>query len=101
MPVCPQCLETSEVCIHVPDRMSAMNSISDKIYFCPGGFGIVVGLATFGYKILKVLGVDAVRISNSRGFSAELGTAITVVLASRLGASTALHTGFLFPLPHP
>ena len=52
-----------------------------------GGAGIVLGLATFGYKILRVLGVDAVKISNSRGFCAELATAITVVLASRVGVS--------------
>ena len=53
----------------------------------------MVGLATFGYKILRVLGVDAVKISNSRGFSAELGTAITVVLASRLGERMGLAQG--------
>ena len=51
-----------------------------------GGAGIVAGLAILGYKILRVLGVDAVKISNSRGFCAELATAITVVLASRVGA---------------
>ena len=45
----------------------------------------MVGLALMGYKILKVLGVDAVKLTNTRGFCAELATAITVVMASRVG----------------
>ena len=50
-----------------------------------GGVGIVVGLATYGYLIMRVLGVKVVKLSNARGFCAELSTAITVVLASRFG----------------
>ena len=51
-----------------------------------GGAGIVVGLATYGYKIMRVLGVKAVKVTNARGFCLELSTAITVVIASRYGA---------------
>ena len=50
-----------------------------------GGAGIVLGLATYGYLIMRVLGVKVVKMSNARGFCAELSTAITVVLASRFG----------------
>ncbi|KAK9815735.1 hypothetical protein WJX72_008727 [[Myrmecia] bisecta] len=50
-----------------------------------GGAGIVVGLATYGYKIMRVLGVKSVKITNSRGFCLELATAMTVILASRYG----------------
>lgn len=50
-----------------------------------GGAGIVLGLATYGYLIMRVLGVKVVKLSNARGFCAELSTAITVVLASRFG----------------
>lgn len=32
-----------------------------------GGAGIVLGLATFGYKIMRVLGVKMTRLTNSRG----------------------------------
>ena len=51
-----------------------------------GGAGIVAGLSTYGYKIMRVLGVKAVKLTNARGFCVELSTAITVVIASRYGA---------------
>jgi phosphate/sulfate permease len=50
-----------------------------------GGAGIVFGLSTYGYKIMKVFGVKSVKLTNSRGFCLELATAITVVVASRYG----------------
>ncbi|KAL3158523.1 hypothetical protein ABBQ38_010750 [Trebouxia sp. C0009 RCD-2024] len=50
-----------------------------------GGGGIVAGLALFGYKIMRVIGVKAAKLSNSRGFCCELSTAIVVMVASRYG----------------
>ena len=50
-----------------------------------GGAGIVAGLTTYGYKIMAVLAVKSVKLTNSRGFCVELATAMTVVLASRYG----------------
>lgn len=52
---------------------------------CIGGAGIVLGLATYGYKIMSVLAVKSVKLTNSRGFCVELASALTVVLASRFG----------------
>jgi hypothetical protein len=46
---------------------------------------IVIGLATYGYNIMKVLGNKITLHSPSRGFSMELGAAITVILASQYG----------------
>ncbi|GAA5913923.1 Pho89p [Sporobolomyces salmoneus] len=46
---------------------------------------IVLGLATYGYNIMKVLGNRITLNSPSRGFSMELGAAITVILASQYG----------------
>ncbi len=37
-----------------------------------GGAGIVFGLATYGYKIMRVLGVKMVKLTNSRGFIVEM-----------------------------
>ncbi len=31
-----------------------------------GGIGLVLGLATYGYKIIRALGVKVTRITNSR-----------------------------------
>ncbi|GAA5979846.1 hypothetical protein JCM11641_002713 [Rhodosporidiobolus odoratus] len=50
-----------------------------------GGAFIVIGLATYGYNIMKVLGNKITLHSPSRGFSMELGAAITVIIASQYG----------------
>ena len=51
-----------------------------------GGIGIVVGLATFGYKVIATVGKNITELTPSRGFSAEIGAATTVVLATYTGA---------------
>ncbi len=50
-----------------------------------GGGGIVVGLATYGFKVIATVGRKITELTPSRGFAAELGAASTVVLASGLG----------------
>lgn len=50
-----------------------------------GGLGIVVGLATWGYKVIATIGQHITEITPTRGFSAEFGAASTVLVASRLG----------------
>lgn len=50
-----------------------------------GGIGIVVGLATWGWRVIETIGNKITELSPSRGFSAEFGTALTVLIASRLG----------------
>ncbi len=50
-----------------------------------GGVGIVVGLATYGYKIMATIGKKITELTPSRGFSAEFAAATTIVVASKLG----------------
>jgi PiT family inorganic phosphate transporter len=50
-----------------------------------GGIGIVVGLATFGYKVIATVGKKITELTPSRGFAAEIAAAGTVVLASFTG----------------
>jgi len=50
-----------------------------------GGAGIVVGLATYGVKVMATIGKKITELTPSRGFAAELGAAATVVLASGTG----------------
>jgi PiT family inorganic phosphate transporter len=50
-----------------------------------GGVGIVFGLATWGYRVMETVGRKITELTPSRGFSAELAAALTIVLASRLG----------------
>jgi PiT family inorganic phosphate transporter len=50
-----------------------------------GGVGIVVGLATFGVRVIATVGHKITQLTPSRGFAAELAAATTIVLASGLG----------------
>lgn len=50
-----------------------------------GGLGIVLGLATWGYRVMETVGRRITELTPSRGFAAELAAALTIVLASRLG----------------
>ncbi len=50
-----------------------------------GGGGIVIGLATYGFKVIATIGRKITHLTPSRGFAAELGAATTVVVASGTG----------------
>ncbi len=50
-----------------------------------GAVGIVVGLATYGYKIMATVGKKITELTPSRGFAAEFAAATTIVVASKLG----------------
>ncbi|MBF0370834.1 MAG: inorganic phosphate transporter [Magnetococcales bacterium] len=50
-----------------------------------GGAGIVVGLATMGYKVMQTIGTKITELTPTRGYCATLAAATTVVLASRTG----------------
>ena len=50
-----------------------------------GGIGIVIGLATWGYRVMETIGKKITELTPSRGFAAELAAATTIVVASRLG----------------
>ena len=50
-----------------------------------GGFGIVSGLAIWGYRVIATIGRNITELTPSRGFAAELAAATTVVIASGTG----------------
>jgi len=50
-----------------------------------GAFGIVIGLALFGYKVIISIGYRLTKLSPSRGFAIQLSTSFVVVIASYLG----------------
>lgn len=59
---------------HVPVWLLAM-----------GGVGIVVGLATWGWRVMETIGRKITELTPTRGFSAEFGAAITILVASKFG----------------
>jgi len=52
---------------------------------CLGGLGIVGGLAVQGKKVIGTIGDNIFALVPSTGFCAEISTAATILLASRIG----------------
>ncbi len=50
-----------------------------------GGIGIVVGLATWGWRVIETVGKKITDLTPSRGFSAGFAATLTIMLASKLG----------------
>jgi len=50
-----------------------------------GGIGIVIGLITYGHKVIATVGTSITELTPSRGFAATLAAATTVVFASGTG----------------
>jgi len=50
-----------------------------------GGTGIVIGLATYGWKVMATIGEKITHLTPSRGFAAELAASTTIVVASATG----------------
>ena len=50
-----------------------------------GGIGIVIGLATWGWRVIETIGKKITELTPSRGFCAEFGASMTILIASKLG----------------
>jgi len=50
-----------------------------------GGVGIVIGLATYGYRVMETVGHRITELVPSRGFAAEFAAATTVLVCTKLG----------------
>ena len=50
-----------------------------------GGAGIVLGLATYGYRVMGTIGTRITEMTPSRGFAAEFGAALTILIGSKMG----------------
>ncbi|XP_011268038.2 sodium-dependent phosphate transporter 1-A [Camponotus floridanus] len=63
-------------------RQEAETSILILLY---GGLGISTGLWVWGRRVIRTLGQDLARITPTTGFTIEVGAAVTVLLASKIG----------------
>lgn len=50
-----------------------------------GGIGIVIGLATWGWRVMETIGKKITELTPTRGFCAEFSAAIVILIASKLG----------------
>lgn len=63
----------------------SLHSVVPPWLLAMGGAGIVIGLATWGWRVMETIGRKITELTPTRGFSAEFGAAITILLASKLG----------------
>ncbi|GAF87936.1 unnamed protein product, partial [marine sediment metagenome] len=57
----------------------------DMRFLVLGGVGIAVGLATFGYRVMRLVGTKVTEITPSRGVAASLSGMATVLACSKMG----------------
>ncbi|MBS9782761.1 MAG: inorganic phosphate transporter [Arcobacter sp.] len=80
------------------------NGISTKVgipfwVMAVGAFGIAIGLALYGPKLIKTVGSEITELDQMRAFSIAMAAAITVIIASQLGlpvSSTHIAVGGVF-----
>uniref|UniRef100_A0A336LNR4 Phosphate transporter n=1 Tax=Culicoides sonorensis TaxID=179676 RepID=A0A336LNR4_CULSO len=61
------------------------DSLSTFLLLLYGGVGIAVGLWVLGRRVIETIGTGLTKITPSTGFTIEIGSACTVLLASKLG----------------
>jgi PiT family inorganic phosphate transporter len=66
------------------------NSIPGKVpvniwFLVLGGIGIAAGLATFGYRVMRLVGTKVTEITPSRGVAADIAGMFTVLVCSKMG----------------
>lgn len=66
------------------------NTIPGKVpvniwFLVLGGAGIWIGLATYGYRVMRLVGEKVTEITPSRGVAADLAGMTTVLVCSRMG----------------
>ena len=65
--------------------MVAQKTVMPSWILLLGGAGIVIGLITYGHKVIATVGTGITELTPSRGFAATLAAATTVVIASGTG----------------
>ncbi|MCK4926642.1 inorganic phosphate transporter, partial [Candidatus Aerophobetes bacterium] len=69
-------METQKVTMQVPVPIWVLGL---------GGIGLVIGISTWGYRVMETIGKKITEVTPTRGFAAEFGAATAVIACSRLG----------------
>ncbi|MEF8703337.1 MAG: inorganic phosphate transporter [Candidatus Accumulibacter sp. UW26] len=64
--------------------VSSKSAVTPFMLFV-GGMGIVLGLATYGYKVMATIGNKITELTPTRGYCATIAASIVVVAASGMG----------------
>jgi len=72
--------------VEIVKNDSIPGQVSVSLWFLVlGGIGIAAGLATFGYRVMRVMGTKVTEITPSRGVAADIAGMITVLVCSKMG----------------
>ena len=72
--------------VEIVKNNSIPGKVSVSIWFLVlGGLGIAIGLATFGYRVMRLLGTKVTEITPSRGIAAAMAGMATVLTCSKMG----------------
>lgn len=72
--------------VEIARNNSIPGQVSVNIWFLVvGGLGIAIGLATFGYRVMRVVGTKVTEITPSRGIAANIAGMATVLTCSKMG----------------
>ena len=72
--------------VEIAKNNSIPGKVSVNIWFLVlGGVAIAIGLATFGYRVMRLLGTEVTEITPSRGIAAALAGMATVLTCSKMG----------------
>lgn len=64
--------------------------MSEREVLKPVGWdNIVLGLVTYGHKVMSTVGERITKLTFSRGFSAQVGATFTILLAAFLGVTVS------------
>jgi PiT family inorganic phosphate transporter len=69
--------------IHATGQIPKGGAAPVWVLIC-GGIGIVAGLGTYGHKVMATIGEKIAKLTFTRGFSAQIGTALTVLCATQV-----------------
>ena len=69
----------------VSEGVVSAKATTPKWALALGGIGIVIGLATWGWRVIRTVGKRITELTPSRGFCAEFAAAITILFASTMG----------------
>jgi PiT family inorganic phosphate transporter len=70
-------------------EIAKTNSVPGKVavdirFLVLGGLGIAIGLATFGYRVMRLVGTKVTEITPSRGVAADIAGMVTVLTFSKM-----------------
>ena len=70
--------------IYLSGRLELGNITTPLWVLIGGGIGIVLGLATYGYKVMSTVGQKIAKLTYSKGFVAQVSAGVVIPIALKL-----------------